>query len=137
MMLNLNFLGLGKSIVDALGAAKYFSSMDWISKFPPGNLIVVTSEDGNIFQISGQPGLVTINGFQVTENQWKKAMLGKPVSLKSVTGKPGELTCPGAAGDVDRFIANVRLNGAKLFGTGFTASFSEPVKVRCNANQLF
>ena len=68
-----------------------FTSSSWISNMMTGQT-VSRVVDGNEFKITGDGTAAIINGFPVTETEWKDAMGGKNVTLKSKEGKEGVLS---------------------------------------------
>lgn len=113
-----------------------FVSSDWIKNFNPKQAIHVKSQDGNVFEITGVPGNVSINGIILTAMDWEIANKGEDLALKHANGtnvwiKSNHVT-------PDKFISSVTLDGKKLFGKGYqtyTYLISE-VKVSLVMNTL-
>ena len=92
-----------------------FTTPDWINTFDKKKIITITS-GGHKFEITGKPGQVAINGFEIRTNQWVEALNGKQVFLKSLKGEQVVLQSSGSDG-------NMTLDGKEIFGKEYETTF--------------
>ena len=86
---------------------------------------MVTSQEGNVFNFTGEKEKVAINGFNMKAKEWEKAARGKTVKLKDSVGKTAILKSSGS-------LADMSLDNVKIFGITFkTVVHQRVTQVRC------